>query len=112
MEPGRPVQPKSSPTTATHVLISGRVQGVGFRVSLQAQAQTLGVSGWCRNLLDGRVEALCWGAPPQAIEALLSWCETGPRAAEVAQIISHPMTCPESASGADMPPVFEVHPCP
>ncbi len=42
-----------------HVLYSGSVQGVGFRYLAQSAARSHGVTGWVRNLEDGRVEALC-----------------------------------------------------
>ncbi|MSR63611.1 MAG: acylphosphatase [Planctomycetes bacterium] len=65
-----------------HVLVSGRVQGVGFRWHTRAKAQELGLAGWVRNLPDGRVEALLEGEAP-AIQAMLAWLERGPTAARV-----------------------------
>ena len=47
--------------TRFHCLISGRVQGVFFRVSAQAQAVQAGVTGWARNAPDGRVELVAEG---------------------------------------------------
>lgn len=46
-----------------HYLISGRVQGVGFRAYTQRAAKALKLFGWVRNLGDGRVEALAYGSP-------------------------------------------------
>ena len=65
-----------------HLLISGRVQGVGFRWSCRRMAEAQGVSGWCRNLPDGRVEAVFEGRP-EAVAALAVWCERGPGYAHV-----------------------------
>ncbi len=65
-----------------HVLISGRVQGVWFRQRCAETARAAGVSGWVRNLPDGRVEAVFEGAP-DAVASLLAWCRTGPPRARV-----------------------------
>jgi len=45
----------------THILYSGRVQGVGFRFTAERVAVELGLAGWVKNLVDGRVELLCEG---------------------------------------------------
>jgi acylphosphatase len=71
--------------SARRVLISGRVQGVGYRDWLCAQAQALGLHGWVRNRQDGTVEALIHG-PEDAVEELLRACRRGPRLAVVLTI--------------------------
>lgn len=81
------MQAKSAPQRAEErirrrVVVRGRVQGVAFRASTQAQAQRLGVSGWVRNRADGAVEAALEGAP-DAVEALIAFCRCGPRFAAV-----------------------------
>ena len=68
-----------------HCLISGRVQGVSYRYSAQQQAHKLGVTGWVRNLADGRVELLIQGETQQ-LEDMLNWANQGPRFAEVNSI--------------------------
>ncbi|MDX9971870.1 MAG: acylphosphatase [FCB group bacterium] len=68
-----------------HVVIDGRVQGVGFRYSTYRQALTLGLSGWVRNLEDGRVEADFEG-PRVALEQMLEWCRRGPSFSKVLRI--------------------------
>lgn len=64
------------------VVITGRVQGVGFRASCQRQALALGLTGWVRNRWDGTVEALFEG-PTEAVDAMLTWCHQGPPMAYV-----------------------------
>ena len=64
------------------VLVTGRVQGVGFRYLAQQEAHRLGVQGWVRNLVDGCVETWVEGEP-DAVRALISWLEHGPDHARV-----------------------------
>ncbi len=70
-----------------HVYWSGRVQGVGFRYTAEATANGLGVTGWVRNLPDGRVEAVVEGSA-ETLQKFLDRVAQGPmkpylRAAEV-----------------------------
>jgi acylphosphatase len=65
-----------------HVVVSGRVQGVFFRVELRDMARRLGLSGWVRNTADGSVEAVFEGPSPGVREAI-SWCRHGPPLAKV-----------------------------
>lgn len=65
-----------------HVLISGQVQGVCFRDAYRRLALRHGVSGWVRNLPDGRVEAVLEG-PPDGVHRLVEWAHEGPAAATV-----------------------------
>ena len=67
-----------------HLLIEGQVQGVGFRYSTQRQARSLNLCGWVRNRSDGRVELVAQGAP-EDINTFLSWCQSGPRYAQVSR---------------------------
>jgi acylphosphatase len=62
--------------------IVGRVQGVGFREALCAEAQERGVAGWVRNRTDGSVEALLQG-PPGLVAKLIAWARRGPPASRV-----------------------------
>ena len=71
---------------AKRVVIRGRVQGVGYRDWMEAQAGLLGIDGWVRNRADGAVEALVAG-DVDAVEELLRLCRRGPRAAEVSSIV-------------------------
>ncbi len=65
-----------------HLIISGRVQGVGFRYAMLAEAERLGVTGWVRNRRDGTVEAVVDG-DPAAVAAMVKWANTGPPGARV-----------------------------
>ena len=67
------------------VQISGRVQGVGFRYSMQREAMRLGVRGWVRNRRDGSVEALVQGGDA-SVAALVAWARRGPAGASVAEL--------------------------
>ncbi|MBF2006966.1 acylphosphatase [Chlorogloeopsis fritschii PCC 9212] len=69
-----------------HVFISGRVQGVGYRFATVDTASQLGLSGWVRNLPDGRVEAVFEGAQ-EVVEEMIRWCHQGPPAAIVKDIV-------------------------
>lgn len=64
------------------VVVSGRVQGVGFRYWVERQAAIHSVSGWVRNRYDGSVEALISGEAG-AVEAMIAVCRSGPRMAMV-----------------------------
>ncbi|HEU4617980.1 MAG TPA: acylphosphatase [Gammaproteobacteria bacterium] len=66
-------------------LVSGRVQGVYYRAATAQEAARLGVSGWARNLRDGRVEVLAHGEA-EALEALCEWLWQGPPAAAVSGV--------------------------
>jgi acylphosphatase len=64
------------------MIVSGVVQGVGFRMCAQRQARSLGLRGYVRNLPAGEVEIVAEG-DSEAIERLLAWARVGPPAAEV-----------------------------
>jgi acylphosphatase len=64
------------------ILVSGRVQGVYFRMFAQNKAKHLGKKGCARNLPDGRVEIIA-EADNSSIEKLIKWCHKGPVTARV-----------------------------
>jgi acylphosphatase len=68
-----------------HAIISGRVQGVFYRMETQRAADRIGVTGWVKNRPEGTVEAVFEGAKNQ-VEAILKWCWDGPRLASVDNI--------------------------
>lgn len=76
-------------------LVSGRVQGVFYRAATATEAKRLELSGWARNLPDGRVEVLACGSAA-ALEALCEWLWEGPPAAVVSGVrIEHRDEAPE-----------------
>lgn len=88
------------------LLITGRVQGVGFRYALQDEAEKLGLAGWVRNRSDGSVEALAQGSP-QALEALAAWARRGPPGARVAGLRVEPAPDEEvSHAGFELRPTL------
>jgi acylphosphatase len=77
--------PANSAIVVRRCFVSGRVQGVFYRASTQHKATELAISGYARNLPDGRVEVLMAGTQP-AVQALIDWLHTGPPAARVTQV--------------------------
>ena len=67
------------------VILSGGVQGVGFRWYTREEAMGRGVAGSVRNLPDGRVEAVFEGEA-KAVDAMVEWCRSGPTWARVDSI--------------------------
>lgn len=70
---------------AAHILVSGHVQGVSFRVNAQKQANRLGLDGWVRNIPNGSVEIHAEG-PDACVEEFIEWCRVGPSEAFVKDV--------------------------
>jgi acylphosphatase len=70
-----------------HVYISGRVQGVFFRAQTQRSAVGFNLTGWVRNIADGRVEAVFEGDDAN-VDKMLAWCHIGPPAARVEEVLT------------------------
>jgi acylphosphatase len=68
-----------------HVFVEGEVQGVGYRATAWNVAKRLGVSGWVRNLADGRVEAVVEGER-EVVEKMIGWLNKGPPGAYVQRV--------------------------
>jgi acylphosphatase len=81
-----------------HYLISGRVQGVGFRAFTQRHANDMGVLGWVRNLFDGRVEILARG-PDQTLSLFEAKLKSGPSHGHVESMVVTQLsnTCDEKS---------------
>lgn len=76
------------------IRVSGRVQGVGFRMATWHLAQRLGVTGYAENLRNGDVEVLACG-DADAVAELLSWLGEGPPAASVTEVAHEDIAKPE-----------------
>lgn len=68
-----------------HLIIRGKVQGVGFRHSASMIANHIGVLGWVKNLADGSVESVAEGSQA-AVENYLRWCHLGPQFSQVSEV--------------------------
>jgi len=67
---------------AWRIVVCGRVQGVGYRISMREAANDLRVTGWVRNRRDGTVEAVVQGDDDH-VERMVAWCRRGPPVARV-----------------------------
>ena len=86
--PWRPAPPDRGDRVrrAAHLLIAGRVQGVGYRAWVADAAARHGLDGWVRNLADGRVEAVLAGEEP-VLGAMIGALREGPPLARVAAVV-------------------------
>jgi acylphosphatase len=82
------------------VVVHGRVQGVFFRDTARRQASRRSVAGWITNRPDGAVEAVFEG-PPDAVAAMVEFCESGPRGADVDRVETNEEE-PEGLTGFDV----------
>ena len=87
---------------AAHLVITGRVQGVGYRVWASREARRLGLRGWVRNLRNGDVEALAIGDAAE-VDAFVKACHSGPGMARVSDVRREP-------ASDDGTPGFEERP--
>lgn len=74
-----------------HIIVRGKVQGVGYRAWIAGEAEARGLAGWARNRKDGTVEAVLSG-PDQAVIALIEKCQHGPGMARVSAVENEPGT--------------------
>lgn len=86
---------------AVRIRVSGRVQGVSFRIWTKRQAEKLGLRGWVRNERDGSVTALIAG-PETAVASMLELLWEGPRGAAVSSVVSEPATPENLPAGFDI----------
>ncbi len=75
--------------TALHVIVEGRVQGVGFRAHVEREAKQRGLRGWVRNRSDGSVEAVFCGEE-EDVQSMIVACHRGPRLSLVRDVKSEP----------------------
>ena len=94
---------------ACRLLIEGRVQGVGFRNALCAEALRLDVGGWVRNHRDGRVEAFFCGEEAH-VNALIAWAHHGPRLARIDRVTCQEMPFPAALSASFPEPLSAAFP--
>jgi len=78
-------KPSESGPICIKCYVGGRVQGVFYRATTREQALGLGLTGYARNLPDGRVEVLACGAP-EAVDKLRDWLRIGPANAQVSGV--------------------------
>ena len=83
---------------AQRLIITGRVQGVGYRAWAVEQATMLGLTGFVRNRRDGSVEAVVQG-PADRVERFVAACRRGPRLARVEGVDTTPSVLADAAPG-------------
>ena len=83
---------------ARHIVVRGRVQGVGYRYAMTETAEALGVTGWVRNRRDGTVEAVVQG-DEELVERLVAWCGRGPVGASVTAVAAEPHAVDAAITG-------------
>lgn len=88
--------------TILHVIVHGRVQGVGFRWFVRTEARRLGLAGWVRNLPDGTVELRASGIA-QFLSGLEQAIQRGPEGAAVSQITQVETPAPDSRADTPYP---------
>ena len=81
-----------------HVMLRGRVQGVGYRAWCAREAERRGLLGFVRNSRSGAVEAVFAG-PAEEVEAMLAACRTGPAGARVDEMLVNEMSDAALAAG-------------
>jgi acylphosphatase len=81
----------SEAVIARHVVIHGRVQGVGYRVWVERMALSRTLTGWVRNRRDGTVEAVFIGPVAQVGDAIAA-CRQGPRSSAVEDVVARDAT--------------------
>lgn len=84
-----------------HLFVTGRVQGVSYRANAAAMGERLGLCGWVRNLVDGRVEILAQG-DDKALKSLLAWAHQGPAMARVEHVEAHWGTPAQNLAGFEI----------
>ncbi len=95
-------EPMTDNRVSIRAIITGRVQGVFFRLETQNAALEKGLAGWVRNLPDGSVETLLCG-PSERVEDMLKWLQQGPALARVDEVN-------QTAVAVEEPAGFEILP--
>jgi acylphosphatase len=98
-----PSKPDSTQHVRVHIVVAGRVQGVGFRYATVEAATRFGVRGWVRNTRNGRVEIIAAGSRDK-VKELVDWCHHGPALATVSAVECSEVTTDEELGD------FEVRP--
>lgn len=79
-----------------HLLIGGRVQGVGFRYFVHQKAKELGITGWVKNTPDGRVEIEASGNDDSQLSTFIDWMKIGPARAIIRTFYESEITNPRN----------------
>jgi len=74
-----------------NLIIKGKVQGVFYRQGAKEEAERLGITGWIKNISEGRVEVMATGNEEQ-LQKFIAWCRKGPRKARVEDVIVTPLS--------------------